>query len=59
METSVSDAPLIVMRCVLTIDDSEEEEPEEYAFPLTLKKKGSGPNSPAPMTGGPNGALAT
>ena len=35
---------------------SEEEEPDEYAFPLTLKKKGSGPNSPAPLVGGPNGA---
>jgi glycogen synthase len=34
----------------------EEEEPDEYAFPLTLKKKGSGPNSPAPLTGGLNGA---
>jgi hypothetical protein len=33
---------------------SEEEEPDDYPFPLTLKmKKGanSGPNSPAPLVG--------
>ena len=33
---------------------SEEEEPDDYPFPLTLKmKKGSGPNSPAPLLGPP------
>jgi len=34
----------------------EEEEPDDYPFPLTLKmKKGSGPNSPAPLLGPVNG----
>ncbi|RMZ91493.1 hypothetical protein DV736_g1269, partial [Chaetothyriales sp. CBS 134916] len=35
----------------------EEEEPEDIPFTLTLKKKGSGPNSPAPgLIGSVNGA---
>ena len=35
---------------------SEEEEPDDYPFPLTLKtKKSSDPNSPAPLIGGLNG----
>ncbi|KAK5058553.1 glycogen synthase isoform 1 [Exophiala bonariae] len=35
----------------------EEEEPDDYPFPLTLKtKKGSDPNSPAPLVGGLNGS---
>ena len=54
METTVSFNDLNP-RWQLTFS-REEEEPDEYAFPLTLKKKGSGPNSPAPMVGGPNGA---
>ncbi|EHY54302.1 glycogen synthase isoform 1 [Exophiala dermatitidis] len=34
----------------------EEEEPDDYPFPLTLKmKKGSGATSPAPLTGSING----
>lgn len=40
---------------MLTIP-SEEEDPDEIPFQLTLKKKGnSGANSPAPLLG-PNGA---
>ncbi|KPI36387.1 Glycogen [starch] synthase [Cyphellophora attinorum] len=35
---------------------SEEEEPDEYAFPLTLKKPKTGADSPAPLVGGANGA---
>ncbi|RVX73603.1 Glycogen [starch] synthase [Exophiala mesophila] len=34
----------------------EEEEPDDYQFPLTLKKKSSGANSPAPFLGGMNGS---
>ncbi|KAJ9499969.1 glycogen synthase isoform 1 [Exophiala xenobiotica] len=35
----------------------EEEEPDDYPFPLTLKtKRDSGPNSPAPLVGGMNGS---
>jgi len=35
----------------------EEEEPDDYPFPLTLKtKKDSGPSSPAPLVGGMNGS---
>ncbi|KAK7890440.1 glycogen synthase isoform 1 [Exophiala xenobiotica] len=35
----------------------EEEEPDDYPFPLTLKtKRDSGPNSPAPLIGGMNGS---
>jgi len=26
---------------------SEEEDPDEYPFPLTLRKRGTGPTSPA------------
>jgi hypothetical protein len=41
---------------MLTYLSSEEEEPDDYPFPLTLKqKKGSGPNSPAPLVGSVNG----
>ena len=34
----------------LLIDDSEEEDPDEYPFPLTLRKRGTGPTSPATGT---------
>lgn len=56
MEAAVSE-PLRSWELLLMLH-SEEEEPDEYALPLTLKtKKGSGTNSPAPMIGGANGAL--
>lgn len=54
METAVSQRRL-TLEHVLTIH-SEEEDPDEIPFQLTLKKKGtSGANSPAPLMG-PNGA---
>ena len=54
METAVSTKDPID-EYMLT-HDSEEEDPDEIPFQLTLKKKGnSGTSSPAPLLG-PNGA---
>lgn len=46
MEITVSLLPALVEYVLMFC--SEEEEPDEIPFTLTLKKKGSGPNSPAP-----------
>ena len=46
-----------ILGIAANVPSSEEEEPDDYPFPLTLKtKKGSGPNSPAPLVGGMNGS---
>lgn len=47
MEVAVSLFGILIVRTTLT-RHSEEEDPDEYPFPLTLRsKKSTGPTSPA------------
>jgi hypothetical protein len=50
MEVTVSEGLIRITRMILTIHPyhSEEEDPDEYPFPLTLRtKRSTGPTSPA------------
>jgi hypothetical protein len=48
----------IKKRNLLTAYNSEEEDPEEYSFPLTLKFKNKSPGSSSPAINGPTNGIS-
>jgi hypothetical protein len=60
MEVAVSHVSVLLLLSPANMISSEEEDPDEYPFPLTLRSKSprgpTSPAEPAPVTANGNGA---